>query len=83
ACETGWDAARGGFVYTLDWDDKPLQPLRLWWPNAEGIGAAASLLKRGNDPLAEDWYARIWDVVAAQFIDHARGGWYPEILPDG
>ena len=83
ACETGWDAARGGFLYTLDWDDRPLQPLRLWWPNAEGIGAAASLLKRGKDPLAEAWYAKIWDVVAAQFIDHDRGGWYPEILPDG
>ncbi len=83
ACETGWDRARGGFVYTLDWDDRPLQPLRLWWPNAEGIGAAATLWKHDSDPMAEDWYAKIWDVVAAQFIDHERGGWYPEILPEG
>lgn len=83
AVETGWDRERGGFVYTLDWDDRPLQPLRLWWPNAEGIGAAAVLMKHDGDPLAEDWYARIWDVVAGQFIDHARGGWFPEILPDG
>ncbi len=22
-------------------------------------------------------------MVAGQFIDHARGGWYPELLPDG
>ena len=83
AVETGWDGERGGFVYTLDWDDKPLQPLRLWWPNAEGIGAAATLVKHDGDPLARDWYDKIWDVVAAQFIDHERGGWYPEILPDG
>ena len=83
AVETGWDTARGGLIYTLDWDDAPLQPLRLWWPNAEGIGAAATLVKHDGDALAEDWYAKIWDVVAAQFIDHDRGGWYPEILPDG
>lgn len=83
ACETGWDHERGGFLYTLDWDDKPLQPLRLWWPSAEAIGAAATLVKHDGDPVAADWYEKVWDVVAAQFIDHARGGWYPEILPDG
>ncbi|MCB1336176.1 MAG: AGE family epimerase/isomerase [Maritimibacter sp.] len=83
AVATGWDASRGGFVYTLDWDDRVAQPLRLWWPNAEGIGAAATLIKHDGDALASDWYGRIWDVVAGQFIDHDRGGWYPEILPDG
>ncbi len=83
AVETGWDRERGGVLYTLDWDDKALQPLRLWWPNAEGIGAAATLMKHDDDPLATAWYERIWDVVAGQFIDHARGGWYPEIGPDG
>lgn len=79
----GWDDSRGGFLYTLGWDNQPLQPLRLWWPNAEAIGAAATLLKHDGDPLAVDWYGKVWDVVAAQFIDHARGGWYPELLPDG
>ena len=83
AVATGWDNAHGGFVYTLDWNDRALQPLRLWWPAAEGIGAAATLMKHDGDPLAAEWYGRIWDVVAAQFIDHDRGGWYPEILPDG
>jgi sulfoquinovose isomerase len=79
----GWDAAHGGFVYTLGWDNAPLQRLRLWWPNAEAIGAAATLYKHDGDALALEWYGRFWDVVANQFIDHARGGWYPELLPDG
>lgn len=83
AVAQGWDAARGGFLYTLDWNNAPLQPLRLWWPNAEAIGAAATLWKHDGDAVALDWYEKVWDVVAGQFIDHARGGWYPELLPDG
>lgn len=80
---TGWDTERGGFLYTLGWDNQPLQPLRLWWPNAEAIGAAATLWKQDEDAQALEWYGKVWDVVAGQFIDHARGGWYPELLPDG
>jgi len=79
----GWDESRGGFFYTLGWDNEALQKLRLWWPNAEAIGAAATLWKHDGDALALDWYGRVWDVVAGQFIDHDRGGWYPELLPDG
>jgi mannose/cellobiose epimerase-like protein (N-acyl-D-glucosamine 2-epimerase family) len=75
----GWDEARGGFLYTLGWDDAPLQPLRLWWPNAEAIGAAATLWKHDGDTLALDWYGQVWNVVAGQFIDHAAGGWFPEL----
>lgn len=83
ATRHGWDKARVGFLYTLDWHNQPLQSLRLWWPNAEAIGAAATLFKQDGDALALQWYAEVWDVVGAQFIDHARGGWFPEILPDG
>ena len=39
----GWDAERGGFFYTLGWDGKPHHRNRLWWPAAEGVGAAAFL----------------------------------------
>ena len=77
----GWDARRGGFVYTLGWDDAPLQPLRLWWPNAEAIGAAATLWKLDASTDALSWYGKVWEVVGRGFIDHRRGGWYPELDP--
>ena len=35
-CEIGWDKARGGFYYTLGWDDLPARSTRYWWPCAEG-----------------------------------------------
>lgn len=78
----GWDTARGGFVYTLGWDNSPKQPLRLWWPNAEAIGASATLFKQDGDAEALAWYGKVWDVVARSFIDHARGGWFPELDED-
>ena len=46
---------------------------------AEAIGAVAALQKL--DPQEEDeaWYRRLWTFADASLIDHARGGWFPEI----
>lgn len=71
----GWDPARGGLYYTLEWTGAPRVRDRLWWPCCEGIGAAAFLgaLDEGND--YEAWYRRLWDFCARHFIDRRNGGW--------
>ena len=51
---------------------------RLWWPAAEGIGAAAFLNAIDGAPQYEDWYRRIWDFVADRLIDRENGGWRTE-----
>ena len=81
-CEIGWDRARGGFYYTLGWDDRPDQTDRFWWPCAEGIAAAAVLRQAGGDARFEEWYRRIWGFTAAHLIDHEAGGWHPELDAD-
>lgn len=78
----GWAPDTGGFYYTLDWDDRPHQPDRYWWPCAEGIAAAAVLASVDPDPFFEAWYRRIWSFVTNHVIDHKRGGWAPELGPD-
>ncbi len=84
ATRTGWDKERGGFLYTLDWDGKPHLRNRLWWPAAEGIGAAAFLNQIDGAPEYEEWYRRIWDFIADALIDRERGGWRTEpIDPTG
>ncbi len=80
--ELGWDKQRGGFFYTLDWDNKPALPQKLWWPAAEGLGAAHYLAAHDGDPYYEEWYRRIWSFCNNHFIDHVRGGWHPELGED-
>jgi sulfoquinovose isomerase len=75
--------ADGGLAYTVSNTGQVLRPDRYWWPVTEGIGALAALMK--CDPRASDadWFLRLWDVAQTRFIDHERGGWYPEIGRDG
>ncbi len=77
--EVGWDRAVGGFYYTLDWDDRPDQADRYWWPCAEGICAAAALGSVDPDPAFEAWYRRIWGFVHDHVLDRRFGGWIPEL----
>jgi mannose/cellobiose epimerase-like protein (N-acyl-D-glucosamine 2-epimerase family) len=78
ATADGWNAEVGGFHYTLDWSGKRHLRNRLWWPSAEGIGAAAFLNAIDGAPLYEEWYRRIWDFVANHLIDRENGGWRTE-----
>jgi mannose/cellobiose epimerase-like protein (N-acyl-D-glucosamine 2-epimerase family) len=78
AVTDGWNAQRGGFHYTLDWTGQPHLRNQLWWPCAEGIGAAAFLNAIDGGPEYEDWYRRIWDFVADKLIDREHGGWRAE-----
>lgn len=79
ALDDAWDAERGGFVYTLGADGTVARRDRYWWPVTEAIGALAAFLKL--DPQAGDalWYRRLWSFADQHLIDHARGGWFPEL----
>jgi len=81
AVEVGWDGEHGGLSYTVDFDGSPRNPDHYWWPIAEGIGASAFLLQLTGDEWYESWYRKFWDFAGAHLIDHARGGWYPELDP--
>jgi sulfoquinovose isomerase len=83
AAADGWNAERGGFHYTLDWDAKPRLRNRLWWPVAEGIGAAAFLNAIDGAHEYEDWYRRMWNFAASHLIDSEKGGWWPEAIDPG
>ncbi len=83
AVEVGWAPdGEPGFVYTLDWSDRPVVASRLHWVLTEAIGAAAVLVRRTGDPGYERWYRTFWDEAAARFVDRDRGSWVHE-LPVG
>lgn len=76
----GW-LDQGGILYTVDPGGKPLRRDRYWWPVTEAIGAAAALLKAGDDRSGD--YLMFWRAAERLFIDSQRGGWFPEIDRDG
>jgi sulfoquinovose isomerase len=82
AVNRGWDEARGGFYYTLDFSNAPIITHKIWWPVTEAIGAAAYLNALKPDPFYEHWYRKLWDFAATNFIDPANGGWFPELGDD-
>lgn len=78
ALADGWDDARGGIIYTVDPETgAPLRRSRYWWPVTEAIGAAAAMIKAGDD--REDDYRVFWQAGEQLFIDRKRGGWLPEV----
>jgi sulfoquinovose isomerase len=83
AVEVGWAPdGEPGFVYTLDWQDRPVVASRLHWVLTEAIGAAAVLVQRTGEAEYERWYRTFWDEAATRFIDRDRGSWVHE-LPVG
>ncbi|MGY1722615.1 AGE family epimerase/isomerase [Blastococcus sp. SYSU DS0533] len=83
AVEVGWAPdGEPGFVYTLDWSDRPVVASRLHWVLTEAIGAAGALVRRTGDPTYERWYRTFWDEAVTRFVDRDRGSWVHE-LPVG
>lgn len=83
AMADAWLPDTGGIAYTLDFEGRVAIADRYWWPVTEAIGTVAMLLKADPREGDEDWYRALWHFAEAHFIDHARGGWFPEIGADG
>ncbi|MDM4718699.1 AGE family epimerase/isomerase [Micromonospora sp. WMMA1363] len=80
AVARGWAAdGADGFVYTLDWADRPVVRSRMHWVLAEAIGAAATLWRRTGDEFYEHWYHVFWDYAVRHLIDKATGHWRHEL----
>ncbi len=82
AMTLGWDRDHGGFYYTLDWENRPSRPAKLWWPLCEGAGAAAFLNEHFASDFHEQSYRRIWNRIAGSFIDREHGGWHEQLSAD-
>nr|WP_246300394.1 AGE family epimerase/isomerase [Actinopolyspora biskrensis] len=80
----GWHAdGHPGFVYTLDWQDRPQVRERMHWVTTEAILGAAALYQRTAETYYQQWYATFWDFARTRHIDHSRGSWHHELTPDG
>lgn len=82
AMTDGWQLD-GGLAYTLGLDGQVAIADRYWWPVTEAIGAYATLLRLGGTDQDEAAYRRLWTFATDHFIDHQRGGWFPELGSNG
>ena len=80
AVSEGWDVdGAPGFVYTIDWDGRPVVRERMHWVSAEAIGAAAVLWHRTKVQHYADQYQLWWDYVAENHVDPVFGSWFHEL----
>jgi len=79
----GWavDGAPG-FVYTIDWNGRPVVRERMHWVAAEAIAAAATLWIKTRQQEYADHYHRWWDYVGTYHLDRVKGSWWHELGPD-
>lgn len=79
----GWDKDKGGFFYTLDWENAPDKRAKLWWPLCEGAAAAHFLNQHQQSDFHEESYRKIWNYIANNNLDREHGGWFEELTEDG
>jgi len=79
----GWavDGA-DGFVYTVDWDGRPVVRERMHWVAAEATATAAALFAATGDASYAGWYETWWDHIDEVFRDSEHGSWRHELSPD-
>ena len=83
AVREGWSVdGADGFLYTVDWDGRPVVRQRMHWVVAEATATAAALYKATGEVSYADWYQSWWDHIAQVFLDRRLGSWRHELDPD-
>ena len=82
--EKGWAAdGHDGFLYTMDWDDRPVVTARMHWVLCEAIAAAVVLGAVTGYAEAPALQQRWEEHGDALFLDPAVGSWHHELTPEG
>lgn len=82
--QTGWDEDAGGIYdigYYFPGDDHLtiLQDTKNWWAQAEGLNTLLIMADLyPNDPQNYfEKFAKQWEYIQQNLIDHEHGGWFP------
>jgi sulfoquinovose isomerase len=83
AAADGWAAdGADGFVYTTDWDGRPVTRQRMHWVVAEAVNTAACLYRATGDPRWQAAYREWWDYADRYLVDRRLGSWHHELDPE-
>jgi sulfoquinovose isomerase len=68
-----------GFVYSVDWDGKPIVRQRMFWVICEAIGSAYAMYEvTGKEEYARH-YEEFWDYCREHLMDYEGGSWFQEL----
>ncbi len=83
AVADGWavDGAEG-FVYTTDWDGRPVVRDRMHWVVAEAICAAAALHRATGREEYAAFHRRWWEHAVQFWVHPENGSWQHQLGPD-
>lgn len=80
AVEDGWSADGGtGFVYTTDWEGRPVVRSRMHWVAAEAVATADVLRRVTDDGRWSSAGATWWRWIDEHLVDHEHGSWHHEL----
>lgn len=74
-----WADGEPGFVYTTDWEGKPVVRSRLHWVVTEAINTAAALYLETGDEQYGAWYRTWWEYANGFLVDDDGGSWHHEL----
>jgi sulfoquinovose isomerase len=82
ATSDGWGVdGADGFVYTTDWQGRPVVRSRMHWVLAEALNTAQVLHRVTGDERYLDDLRRWWDYADRYLVDHRSGSWRHELNP--
>lgn len=82
AVKHGWAAdGEAGFVYTVDWNGRPVIRDRPHWVTAEAISAAATWSRLTGRPRYANHLQEWTSFARLHFIDTEHGNWHPLLDP--
>lgn len=82
AVRVGWSVdGAPGFVYTVDWEGRPVVRTRMHWVLAEAIAAAGALERRTGEERYASWRRTWWEYAERHLLDHEHGSWHHELDP--
>jgi mannose/cellobiose epimerase-like protein (N-acyl-D-glucosamine 2-epimerase family) len=80
AVADGWSVdGADGFVYTTDWDGRPVVRDRMHWVVAEAIAAAAALHTRTGERRFAELAGVWWAYAEAYLFDRELGSWHHQL----
>ena len=83
ALREGWAVdGEDGFVYTVDFEGRPVVRQRMHWVLAEAVAAAAALHEATGEASYLRWCETWWAHAEAVFIDRDGGSWWHELSPE-